>query len=298
MKPQAVIMLTLQISIILTVFGFGLRANLDDVLCLVRQPKILLLSLIAMFVIMPLFAVLVTGIFPFTAAVTVALIALSISPVPPLLPRRITKSAGVSPYGIGLMVTAASLSIIFIPLATFLIGKYFHRPFVMEPLAVAKMIFPTVLLPLALGILVHRLAPAFAERIAHPLTLFANILLLLGGLCVLIFALPSIWELVGNGTILAFAAFIFVGLMAGHLLGGQDPDERVPLALSTACRHPALAIAIAKANVPAEKNVLSAVLLYLLLNAVLTVPYVKWQRKQAAGAADGQSVPLKAKRSA
>src|SRR5262249_42787345 len=145
----------------------------------------------------------------------------------------------------------------------------------------AKMIFPTVLIPLAAGMVVHRLAPAFAQRIAHPLSLAANILLLLGGLCVLVFALPTIWRLVGNGTILAFAAFIFVGLIAGHLLGGQDPDERVPLALSTACRHPALAIALAKANIPGEHNVLSAVLLYLVLNAVLTVPYVKWQREKA-----------------
>jgi bile acid:Na+ symporter, BASS family len=57
------------------------------------------------------------------------------------------------------------------------------------------------------------------------------------------------------------------------------------LALSTACRHPALAIAIDKANVPTEHNVLSAVLLYLLLNAVLTLPYVQWQRKKAVAVA-------------
>jgi bile acid:Na+ symporter, BASS family len=285
MKPQAVIMLALQISIILTVLGFGLRANLDDVLCLVRKPRVLLFSLIAMFVIMPLFAIFLTGVFPFAPAVSIALIALSISPVPPLLPRRISKKAGLSPYGIGLMVSAATLSIVFIPLATLLIGKYFNRPFAMGPAAVAKLIFPTVLIPLAVGILLHRLWPAFAQRIAHPLALFANILLLLGGLCVLIFALPTIWALIGNGTVLAFAAFIAVGLLAGHLLGGQDPDERVPLALSTACRHPALAIAIAKANVPTEHNVLSAVLLYLLLNAVLTLPYVQWQRKKAVAVA-------------
>jgi bile acid:Na+ symporter, BASS family len=281
MTPQQWIMLALQISIILTVFGFGLQARLDDVLCLVRQPRILLFSLIAMFVVMPLFALLLTGIFPFLPAVAVALIALSISPVPPLLPRRITKSAGISPYGIGLMVTAATLSIVFIPLATYVIGTFLHRPIVMGPAAVAKMIFPSVLIPMAAGILVHRLWPALATRLAHPLALFANILLGLGGLCILIVAAPSIWALVGNGTILAFAAFIIVGLLAGHLLGGQDPNERVPLALSTACRHPALAIAIAKISAPAERNALSAILLYLLLNGVLTIPYVKWQRKRA-----------------
>jgi bile acid:Na+ symporter, BASS family len=281
MTPQTVVVLVLKISIILTVFGFGLRASLEDISCLVRKPRLLFFSLVAMFFIMPLFAILLTSLFSFTPAVSIALIALAISPVPPLLPRRITKSAGPSPYGLGLMVTAASLSIVFIPLATFLIGKYFNRPFAIGPGAVAKMIFPSVLIPLAAGMVLHRFLPAFSQRIAHPLALVATGLLVLGALFVLVFALPAIWLLVGNGTILAFAAFIVVGLVTGHLLGGLEPDERVPLALCTACRHPALAIAIARANIPSEHHVLSAVLLYVLLNGVLTLPYVQWQRKKA-----------------
>jgi BASS family bile acid:Na+ symporter len=65
----------------------------------------------------------------------------------------------------------------------------------------------------------------------------------------------------------------------GHLFGEPDPDSRVVLALSTACRHPALALAIAGANFPDERRVLAAILLYLLLNVLLTIPYIKWQRK-------------------
>ena len=63
----------------------------------------------------------------------IALIALAISPVPPALPRKINKAGGVAPYGLGLMVTAASLSILYIPLAVRLIGKYFHESFAMGP---------------------------------------------------------------------------------------------------------------------------------------------------------------------
>lgn len=282
MTPQTVVVLALKLSIVLTVFGFGLRATLADLLCLVRKPRLLFFSLVAMFFIMPLFAIVLTSLFSFTRPVSIALIALSISPVPPLLPKKITKSVGVAPYGLGLMVTAASLSIILIPLATFLIGKYFNRPFAIGPGAIAKLVFPSVLIPLAVGMLLNRFLPALAQRIAHPLLLIATILLLLGVLCILVFAMPGIWFLIGNGTILAFAIFILIGLMTGHLLGGHDPDEHVPLALCTACRHPALAIAIAAANVPNEHRVFSAVLLYVLLSTLLTLPYVQWQRKRAA----------------
>ena len=38
------------------------------------------------------------------------------------------------------------------------------------------------------------------------------------------------------------------GLLAGHLMGGPDPDHSVVLARSSACRHPAIALSIAAAT--------------------------------------------------
>lgn len=111
MNHQMIIGLTLKASIMLTVLGFGLQATHEDLLFVIRRPRILLLSLAGMFVIMPLFAVLTTRLISFNPALVTALIVLSISPVPPLLPKRISKSGGIAPYGLGLMVTAALFSI-------------------------------------------------------------------------------------------------------------------------------------------------------------------------------------------
>jgi BASS family bile acid:Na+ symporter len=126
----------------------------------------------------------------------------------------------------------------------------------------------------------QRLGPDVAARIAKPAGLVAKALLLLGILAILIFALPKSLSLIGNGTLAALIAFIVVGLIVGHLLGGPGPDEQVTLALSTACRHPALALAMAAANIPQEHNVISAILLYLLLSALFTTPYIFWQRRR------------------
>jgi BASS family bile acid:Na+ symporter len=272
--------LALKASIILTVFGFGLHATHEDLLYLLRRPHVLVRSLAAMFVVMPLFAILMTRLVFFNRAVVIALIALSISPVPPLLPKKVTKSGGHEPYGLGLMVTAASFSIVFVPLAVYLIGKYFHRPFTMGPGAVAKLIMFSVLVPLAAGIVFRKVAPATAERITDPLARIAGIVLLIGVLCVVAFSLPAAWPLIGNGTIIAFIAFVIVGLTVGHFFGGPGSGERVTLALSTASRHPALALAIAGVNIPEERRVIYAVLLYLVVSALITIPYVAWQRKR------------------
>ena len=105
-------------------------------------------------------------------------------------------------------------------------------------------------------------------------------MLVIGVLCILAFALPSALALIGDGTILAFIAFVIAGIAVGHLLGGPGPDERVTLALCAACRHPGLALAIAKENNPAEHRVVSAVLVYLVINALITLPYVAWWGKK------------------
>lgn len=281
MTPQTTVVLVLKVSIMLTVFGFGLQATRDDLLYLIRRPVLMARSLVAMFVIMPLVAVLLPSAFNFQLPVMIALIALSISPVPPLLPRKIGKAGGgVAPYGVGLMVTAAAISILYIPLAARLIGGYFNKPFAMGPGPVAKLILMSVLVPIAVGILFQRVAPALAERIAKPAGLISKILLTLGFVAILIFALPKSLSLIGNGTLVALIAFIVVGLVVGHFFGGPNEDERITLSLSTACRHPGLAITLASVNVPQEHNVFSAILLYLLLNAVITSAYVFWRRRK------------------
>jgi bile acid:Na+ symporter, BASS family len=79
--------------------------------------------------------------------------------------------------------------------------------------------------------------------------------------------------------------FVLIGLAAGHLLGGPDPDDRTVLALSTATRHPGVAIAIANANFPGGKLAVAAVLLYVLVSAVVSIPYLNWIKRRHAAAA-------------
>jgi BASS family bile acid:Na+ symporter len=85
---QQLVTLALQVSIVLTVLGFGLKTRLDDLLGLVRRPNWLVRSFLAVFIVMPLVAILLIRLFEFGQVVTIALIALAISPAPPLLPQR------------------------------------------------------------------------------------------------------------------------------------------------------------------------------------------------------------------
>ncbi len=279
MTAQALIFLTLKASVVLSVFAIGLVSRIDDMLFLLGRPRLLLRSLLAINVVMPLVAAALAWGFDLPQAVALALVALAVSPVPPLLPKRQIKAHGEPSYAIGLLVGAALVAILFVPLAVELLGLAFQLPVHMSPWPIAALVFATVLAPLLAGVAVRRLAPGLAARFARPAGVIASVVLALGFLAVLVTAWPSIAALFGTGAFWAVAAFVGAGLAAGHWLGGPDPNDRTVLALAAATRHPGVAMAIASANYPGYKEVLPAFLLYVVFGAVLAIPYVLWRKR-------------------
>jgi len=281
---QTFILVALQVSIVVTIFGFGLKATKEDLLYVVSRPGRLIRCLLAMFVIMPVLVVALAKEFDFLPAVEIAIVSLALSPVPPLLPKKEGKAAGRASFALSLMVTMALLSVVIVPVGVHLLGLFYGKPFRMGPGAVAKLILTMAMLPLVVGMIVRTLAPVVAEKIASPALLAAEILLPLAGLAIVGASANAILALVGNGTLIAIIVFILAGLMVGHLLGGPDPEDRAVLALSTASRHPGIAMAVAAANYPGNQAIGSAILLYFLVNIVLSIPYVRWQMRRAAAA--------------
>ena len=88
----SILVRVLRISIILLVFAIGLSANQDDLFYLFKRPKKLLLSFVSMNIVMPVLAAVIALVFNLYRPVEIALVALAISPVPPLLPRKQAKA--------------------------------------------------------------------------------------------------------------------------------------------------------------------------------------------------------------
>ncbi len=279
MTSQILIQFALKASIILSVFAIGLDSRPNDTISLVGRPALLARSLLAMDVIMPVLAAMIVWAFDLHEAVEVSLVALAVSPVPPLLPKKQIKAHGEPSYAIGLLVVAAAVAVVFIPFAIELLGQFFQMRVHMRVWPIAQLVLMTVFAPLVMGMLFRNIAPVIALRISKSVALVGVVLLAVSVLPLLFAAWPAIIALVGNGTIVAIATFVLVGLAVGHMLGGPDPHDRAVLALATATRHPGIALAIGTTNFPEQKAVLPAILLYAVLGAILTIPYVMWRKR-------------------
>ena len=206
------------------------------------------------------------------------MVALALSPVPPLLPNKETKAGGSGAYAVGLLAILGLVSIFTVPASLEFLQRLSGRPLTISRAAIAVVILKGIIAPLAIGLTLRALAPSLADKLAGPVSKGAKLLLLLAVIPLLLATFPALLSLATSKTLLAILLFTAIGLFVGHQMGGPDPDQSVVLALSTASRHPMIAFTIASANVP-DVPVGGIILLFLLVNALLCVPYLAWQRK-------------------
>jgi BASS family bile acid:Na+ symporter len=272
--------LLLLVSIILNVLALALRARTADATYLFREWRFGLRAFGVMFVVAPALAILMAYTFDLKPEVKVALVALSLSPVPPILPGKQLRAGASGAYITGLLVGASLLSLVVTPLGLELVGIIFRVEIGISPMAVAKVIAIGIAAPLVAGLVGQWILGARAERVSGVLAKISSIMLVLCVLVLLVALAPHMWSVIGDGTLLALAAMILAGYVAGHLLAGDIADDRVALSLAAAARHPGVAVTIASVNFPGNKLITAAIVLYVLLNALLSIPYLRWQRSK------------------
>ena len=285
MDIAQLIKLAISASVLLLVFALGLRATFADATSFIRHlfqpPRALLRALVAMNIVVPFIAAAIAALTDVAPAVKIALLAIAVSPVPPILPGKQLKLGGRSGYVFGLLVAVSLAAIVMVPLSIELMGWLFHRDVRIGVVEVVKPIGITILLPVLAGLVVRQFLPDLAERIAPWFSRLGNVLLIAGLLPVLFSAWPAIVSLIGNGTLLAIAAVVVAAVASGHWLGGPDAQDRTALAIASAMRHPGIALAIAHINFPDDKLIPAAILLFLLVAAIVTTLYGKLRNRGA-----------------
>src|SRR5882672_3595427 len=276
--------LVLQASIMLTVLGLGLTASWGDAMYLLRRPKLLVRAVLSMSIVMPIIAAVAATTFALPFEVKVALVALAVSPVPPIIQKNQLSAGGTEGYVVGLLVSMSVLAIVLIPLTVVILDHVFDRAATIGPLAIGKIMLMTVLAPLVAGLLIRHWYPA-AEKASGTIIAVAGILLVIAASVLLYGLWPVTRTFIGNGVVPMLAVLAVIGLAVGHLLGGPNAGDRTALALSTASRHPAVALAIATSGALREpKPELAVILLYLVVATIVSLPYRKWRARTAAAA--------------
>jgi BASS family bile acid:Na+ symporter len=260
-----------QVATSLVALAIGLGASQSSARRLWRDRSLLLRSLLATLVVVPLATVALSHLLPLSQEVRGGLLAMVVAIGPVAAIGRARSRGGDSSYALALSELLLVISILYIPLAVVLVRVLLRRDIHLGVGPVALAVLSRQLVPLALGLLLARYAPRLAARLIGPVALVGN--LLLGALAALVVVVGA-RQLVALGApaLLAIALVALMAVSVGHLLGGPGAESRRVLATFSALRFPALALLLAKAA-PGGQRLIPVVLAYLLASLLALVAY-------------------------
>jgi BASS family bile acid:Na+ symporter len=198
--------------------------------------------------------------------VTVGFLIMAVCPGAPVGPPFAAVAKGNVAYATGLMVILAGLSVVLSPI---LLGLLLAQLVPASELqidyaAIVTTLLVSQLLPLALGLGVHRWAPLLTRRIAKPVGMVANLLLLSVVALVVIREYDSLKTIMFRGWI-GMLLLLAASFGIGWFCAGPDLATRKSLAVTTAVRNAAVALVIATSNF-ANTGAVTAVVAYALVS--------------------------------
>lgn len=289
---NSIILYFVTVTIFSLMFAMGINHSYGQLTSLWREPKLLLRSLAAVIVLVPLAAILLLWLLPLSPPVAAGLAILAAAPGAPLTTKRSHMAGGDPTYAASLQLTLAMLAVLVTPLTLRLFYALFDLPIErISPFRVLLQVGEITFFPVIAGLLIQRFAPGISTSIARPVQVIANALfLLLLALVVMILAFASdVRQMLNLGGLSLSAILIMAGaaLAIGHFSGGPRRQQRSALAVACVARNVGLALFIA-ALFDYGQQFIPTMLAYMILGGILAFPYGAWIKRQiAAGTAAG-----------
>lgn len=284
MDQAAIVKLMLIGGIVLNVVSIGVRARPQDALHLVRNPALGARAMLAMFVVVPAFVLLLTTLLDLPRPVAAVLLILSVAPMPPLISNKEMKAGGEASYAIGLQVLATTFSLVAVPVMLTVAGLVFGKQFPFEPTAMVSVLAMTVAIPMALGMALGTVLPKLVPTISTWASRIGWISLGIAAIVLLAARWGDIAGHIGGGTLLVTVVIIAFALLVGQFLGGPDEGNRSALAITCAARHPGVAISVATGLFPSDSAAIFGMAgLFVLTSALMAIPYLKWRKTAIEG---------------
>lgn len=269
---------TIAVATVFTVmFAIGVAMDVRDLRWALSRPALVIRSLLSVLVIVPVVAVLVSRWLDLSREAQVGIMLMAIAPGAPVALRRSLDAGGHHSFAAALQLLIASLAVVTMPLSVALVNTIYGTHGEVSVAVVAQQVAIAQLIPLGLGLAVHRFAPGFAARIEPGVRRLGGMMLM----AFLVVVLASIWRLVfGAGVFVAAGVMVIsaLALAAGHILGGPVNETRTAVAISSALRNPGLALLVATTNrAPAEVS--ATIFAYLIWAAASTGVYIALRRR-------------------
>ena len=257
----------LLVFVVSSMLAVGLSLTVRQILVPLRNARLVILSLVANFVLMPLAALLIARALRLEQPLAVALLLLGAAAGAPFLPKLAGVAKGNLAFAVGLMVLLMVLTVGYMPLVMPLMLEGVS----VDPTQIARSLVMLMLLPLVIGLAVRARYVVAAGRAAPVLNKLSTLSLTIMVVLMVVTNMQNIIGLFGTRGVLASVVFLLVGFGLGWMLGGPARETRSVLAMGTAQRNIAAALVVGGQNFE-EPRVVVMVVVVAIVGLLVLMP--------------------------
>jgi bile acid:Na+ symporter, BASS family len=256
-KAATVAMLAFVLS---SMLAMGLGLTVGQIIAPLSNARLVVLSVLANFLLMPLGAVALATLLRLDQPLGVGLLLLGTAAGAPFLPKLAQIAKGNLAFAVGLMVLLMVVTVGYLPLVLPLLLPGVS----VNPAKIARSLSLLMLLPLAGALAVKARFADLAARTKPLLDRVSNLSLILLVLLITLANVNNVLAVFGTRGILGGLLFIALGFGLGWLLGGPGMDTRRVLALGTAQRNIAAALVVGSQSFSDPKVVVMVVVVAIV----------------------------------
>jgi BASS family bile acid:Na+ symporter len=228
------------VFVLSSMLSMGLGLNVGQITAPLRDLRLVAMSLLANFVLMPVGAVVLARGLRLDKPLGVGLLLLGVAAGAPFLPKLAQIAKGNLAFAVALMVLLMVITVGYLPLVL----PLFLPGVSVNPARIALSLVLLMLVPLAGALAVNAKLPAAAARVKPVVDRLSSLGLILVVLLLVVVNFSNVVSLFGTRAILAGLLFIALGYAVGWALGGPRADMRLVLGLGTAQRNIAAALVV------------------------------------------------------
>lgn len=266
MKADLLTLLILPLSLFIIMLGMGLSLKTSDFLRVCKEPKAFGVGLACQMLLLPVIGVAVIVLFDLPAELAVGLMILTFCPGGTTSNMFSYLAKGDVALSISLTAVISLLTPFTIPLLTVLAMKLLNldpQNFNIPLLKTILQLVVITIVPVAIGMLIHHRAPAFARKAAKPVKIFSIVFLfvIIAGIVA-----KNRQEMVGFflQTGAATLSLNIIALLAGFMLSQcihLKRPESITIAIEVGIQNGTLALLVTGS---------------ILQNATMTIPAVTY----------------------